>query len=169
VLDDVAQFYTTRRRNLLAQAFAIVRNHALAEDLTQEAFARLVSEIKSGNTIRSAVKWTSTVLRNLALNHMAHSKVVSRIMEPDSQYYLDTIPEGAISTEEAYLAEESKIGLKNVLLRLTPLERECTLMFAEGHSYNEIAFKKALTYGVAVDMVRRSLRKLRKQLPASQG
>src|ERR1700733_12360453 len=168
-LEDVAQFYTTRRRNLLGQAFAMVRNHALAEDLTQEAFARLVAEVKSGNGIRSVVKWTSTVLRNLALNHLEHSKVVSRVIEPDSQSYIDSVPGGARSAEETYLAEESRARLKDVLSQLAPLERECILMFAEGSSYNEIALKKKLTYGVAVDVVRRSLRKLRKKLPSGLG
>ena len=72
-LDDVARFYTARRRNFFVQAFAIVRNHALAEDLTQEAFARLVVEVKSGKTIQSAVNWTSPVLRNLALNSLRNN------------------------------------------------------------------------------------------------
>ena len=168
-LDDVAQLYTTRRRNLLGQAFAMVRNRAIAEDLTQEAFARLVAEVKSGNTVRSAVKWTTTVLRNLALNHLEHSKVVARVIEPDSQSYIDSIPGRTRSAEETYLAEESKTRVKVGLSQLAPLERECTLMFAEGYSYREIALKKKLSHGVAVDMVRRSLRKLRKQLPASRG
>jgi hypothetical protein len=56
VLEDVAEFYTSRRRSLLGQAFAMVRNRALAEDLTQEAFARLVVEVKRGSTIQSAVR-----------------------------------------------------------------------------------------------------------------
>jgi RNA polymerase sigma factor (sigma-70 family) len=166
-LKDVAQLYTDRRRNLLGQAFAMVRDRAVAEDLTQEAFARLVAEVKSGNTIRSAVKWTSTVLRNLALNHIEHTKVVGRVIEPDSQSYIDSVPGALRSAEDTYLAEESKTHLKDGLSQLAPLERECILMFAEGYSFNEIAFKKKLSYGVTVAMVRRSLRRLRKTLPAS--
>jgi RNA polymerase sigma-70 factor (ECF subfamily) len=42
-------------------------------------------------------------------------------------------------------------------------------MFAEGHSYKEIALKNDLAYRVAVDVVRRSLRRLRKRIPANQG
>jgi RNA polymerase sigma factor (sigma-70 family) len=167
-LEDVAQFYTARRRNFFVQAFAMVRNHAIAEDLTQEAFARLVVEVKSGKTIQSAVNWTSRVLRNLALNHLEHNKVVARVIEPDSHLHLHTIPEDALTAEESYLAGESRRHLRGALSQLAPLERECVLMFAEGHSYKEIARRKNLTYGVAMDMVRRSLRKLRKQLPASR-
>ena len=169
VLEDVAEFYTSRRRSLLGQAFAMVRNRALAEDLTQEAFARLVVEVKSGSTIQSAVRWTSKVLRNLALNHLEHRKVASNIVEPDSQAQIDVAPDGTPSAEEAYLAKESQAQLQRCLLELAPLERECVLMFAEGCSYKEIALKHDLTYRVAVDVVRRSLRKLRKRIPASQG
>jgi RNA polymerase sigma-70 factor, ECF subfamily len=169
VLEDVGQFYASRRRSLFGQAFALVRNRALAEDLTQEAFARLVAEIKSGNAIQSAVRWTSTVLRNLALNHLEHTKVVSRVLEPDSQSHIDGASDAALSAEESYLAKEALTRLQDVLSELPPLERECVLMFAEGISYKEIALKKELTYGVAVDVVRRSLRKLRKRLPVNQG
>lgn len=169
VLDDIAEFYTSRRRSLFGQAFAMVRNRDLAEDLTQETFARLVVEVKSGSTIRSAVKWTSTVLRNLALNHIEHRKVASRVVEPDSQAHIDVAPDDAPSAENVYLAKESRNRLQSVLSELDPLERECVLMFANGYSYKDIASKKELTYRVAVDVVRRSLRKLRKRIPANQG
>lgn len=169
VLEDVAEFYASRRRSLFGQAFAMVRNRALAEDLTQETFARLVVEVKSGSAIQSAVRWTSTVLRNLALNHLEHRKVASRVVEPDSQAQIEVAPGGTPSAEDTYLAKESRVRLENSLSELAPIERECVLMFADGHSYKEIALQKDLTYGVAVDVVRRSLRKLRKRIPASQG
>jgi RNA polymerase sigma factor (sigma-70 family) len=169
VLEDVAEFYSARRQSLFGQAFALVRNRALAEDLTQETFARLVVEVKSGSAIQSAARWTSTVLRNLALNYIEHRKVASSIVEPDSQSHVETAPDGTPSAEEAYMAKESRKRLESSLLQLAPLERQCVLMFAEGCSYKEIALKKDLTYRVAVDVVRRSLRKLRKGIPAKQG
>jgi RNA polymerase sigma factor (sigma-70 family) len=169
VLEDIAEFYTSRRRSLFGQAFAMVRNRDLAEDLTQETFARLVVEVKSGSVIQSAAKWTSTVLRNLALNHIEHRKVASRVVEPDSQSQIDVAPDDTPSAENLYLAKESRNKLQSVLSELEPLEKECVLMFANGYSYKDIASKKELTYRVAVDVVRRSLRKLRKRIPANQG
>jgi len=168
-LEDVEEFYTSRRHSLFGQALAMVRNRALAEDLTQEAFAKLIVEVKSGGRIQSAVRWTSTVLRNLALNHIEHRKVSLRIVEPDSQSQIDVAPDDTPSAEQVYIAKESRLRMDHVLSSLGPLERECVLMFAEGHSYKEIALQKDLTYRVAVDVVRRSLRKLRKRIPASQG
>src|SRR5580698_5259229 len=120
VLEDIAEFYASRRRSLFGQAFALVRNRALAEDLTQEAFARLVAEIKSGNAIQSAVRWTSTVLRNLALNHLEHTKVVSRVLEPDAQTHIDEATDDALSAEETYLAKEARTQLQNSLSELAP-------------------------------------------------
>src|SRR6201996_3378738 len=169
VLEDVAEFYNSRRHSLFGQAFALVRNRALAEDLTQEAFAKLIVEVKSGGPIQSAVRWTSTVLRNLALNHLEHHKVSLRVLEPDSQSQIDITPDAKPSAEQVYIAKESQSQIHHVLSSLGPLERECVLMFAEGQSYKEIARQKDLSYGVAMDVVRRSLRKLRKQIPASQG
>lgn len=169
VLEDIGDFYASRRHSLFGQAYAIVRNRALAEDLTQEAFAKLVVEVKSGGRIQSAIRWTSTVLRNLALNHIEHNKVSLRIVEPDSQSQVDLSPDAKPSPEQAYIAHQSGLQVHEALARLEPIERECVLMFAEGHSYQEIALKKDVKYRIAVDVVRRSLRKLRKQMPESQG
>jgi len=169
VLENLAQFYTARRRSLLAQAFAMVRNWALAEDLTQETFARLIVEVRSGKPVQSAMRWTHTVLRNLALNYLEHNKVISRVIEPDPQPHLDGVGENVLSAEEDYFAEETRLRLQNALSQLAPLERECVLMFAEGYSYKEIADHHNLAYGVTVDVIRRSIRKLRKWLPASRG
>jgi RNA polymerase sigma factor (sigma-70 family) len=169
VPENLAEFYNSRRNSLFGQAFALVRDRALAEDLTQETFTRLVTEVRAGAKIQSAVRWTSTVLRNLALNHLEHGKVVSRFVEPDSQTQVEIARDEAPSAEDSYLEGETRARLRASLSVLTGLERECVLMFAEGNSYKEIAVEKSLSYGVAVDVVRRSLRKLRKGIPASQG
>jgi RNA polymerase sigma factor (sigma-70 family) len=169
VSENLTEFYNSRRNSLFGQAFALVRNRAIAEDLTQETFTRLVTEVRGGATIQSAVRWTSTVLRNLALNHLEHRKVVSRFVEPDSQTQVEIARDEAPSAEDAYLEGESRARLRISLSMLSKLERECVLMFAEGNSYKEIAVEKDLSYGVAVDVVRRSLRKLRKGIPANQG
>jgi RNA polymerase sigma-70 factor (ECF subfamily) len=169
VLENLAQFYTDRRRGLLAQAFVMVRNWALAEDLTQETFARLLVEVKSGKTIQSAMRWTNTVLRHLALNYLEHNKVISQVIEPDSQLHLEGVRDSTLSAEENYFAQETRLRLQDALSQLAPLERECVLMFAEGHSYKEIAAHHNLAYGVTVDVIRRSIRKLRKWLSANRG
>jgi DNA-binding CsgD family transcriptional regulator len=57
---------------------------------------------------------------------------------------------------------KTRLRLQKALSQLAPLERECVLMFAAGHSYKDIAVHHNLTYGVTVDLIRRSIRKLRK-------
>ena len=59
-------------------------------------------------------------------------------------------------------SKETRLRLRKALLQLAPLERDCVLMFAEGHSYKEIALHHNLTYEVTVDVIRRSIRKLLK-------
>jgi DNA-binding CsgD family transcriptional regulator len=67
-----------------------------------------------------------------------------------------------VSAGENSFSQETRLRLQKALSQLASLERECVLMFAEGHSYKEIALHHNLTYGVTVDVIRRSIRKLRK-------
>jgi RNA polymerase sigma factor (sigma-70 family) len=166
VLPDLGHFYRTSRARLFHRAFALVRDRAAAEDLIQEAFVRLVSEIRRGGPIRSAWKWTNTVLRNMALNHIEHAQVVSSVTVEGVT--LEDLPSAhrSLSVERALILDERRAALAAVLGLLTSLEKDCLMMFADGCSYQRIASEKQLSYGVAVAVVRRSLRKVRKNLVA---
>jgi DNA-directed RNA polymerase specialized sigma24 family protein len=73
--DDITQefvyFYRSRKPRIFYYALSLVGDRAAAEDLTHDAFLRLFTEIKCGSPVRSALKWTHRVLRNLALNYTA--------------------------------------------------------------------------------------------------
>jgi RNA polymerase sigma factor (sigma-70 family) len=166
LLPDLARFYRTSRTALFHRAFALVQDRAAAEDLIQEAFLRLVSEIRRGGQIRSVLKWTSTVLRNIALNHIEHAQVVSSVtVDGVAIEDLAALYRGP-SVEQSLISEQRRAALETVLALLSSVERDCLLMFAEGCSYQRIADEKQIPYGVAAATVHRSLRRIRKELTA---
>lgn len=161
---DFVSFYQTGKPRVFYHALALVGDRAVAEDLTQDAFLRLLAEIKCGNPIQSALKWTNRVLRNLALNYIAHAHVVSRTIQADVEVVQDILPHRGPSIEQELIAQERRDVLGQMLERLAPLERECLLMFAEGYSYQQIADRQQMSYGVTVATIRRALRRVRKML-----
>jgi RNA polymerase sigma factor (sigma-70 family) len=161
---DVARFYSISRTSLFRRAFALVQDHSAAEDLLQEAFLRLVWEVRQGGPIRSALKWTHKVLRNIALNHIDHRHVVSNvILEGVDLESLGTTHQSP-SAEQSLISHERRAALETALAALSSRERKCLLLFAEGSSYQQIARKQQISYGTAVAIIRRGLRRIRKDM-----
>jgi RNA polymerase sigma factor (sigma-70 family) len=164
VTQEFARFYQSGRPRIFYHALALVGDREAAEDLTQDTFLRLFVEIKCGSPIRSAWQWTHRVLRNLALNYIAHAGVVSRTIQADAEIYPEIIPHNGPSVEQELIGRERQDVLVRARERLLPLERECLRLFADGCSYQLIAHHQQIGYSVAVATVRRALRKVRKQL-----
>jgi RNA polymerase sigma factor (sigma-70 family) len=161
---DVARFYRLSKTSLFRRAFALVQDHSAAEDLLQEAFLRLVWEVRQGGPIRSAIQWTHKVLRNIALNHIDHRHVVSNVILEgvDLESFGSTHP--SPSAEQSLISQERREALQAALARLGSRERKCLLLFAEGSSYQQIAKKQQISYGTAVALIRRGLRRIRKEM-----
>jgi RNA polymerase sigma factor (sigma-70 family) len=158
---DVARFYRIFRTSLFRRAFALVQDHSAAEDLLQEAFLRLVSEVSQGGPIRSALKWTHKVLRNIALNHIDHKQVVSNVVLEGVDLERLGATYQSPTAEQSLISQERRAALETALARLSSRERTSLLLFADGSSYQQIAKKQRISYGTAVAIIRRSLRRIR--------
>jgi RNA polymerase sigma factor (sigma-70 family) len=165
-LQDLTKFYQANRPGLFSRALALVRDRAAAEDLLQETFLRLVEEAGRGAKILSVLKWTHVVLKNLALNHLEHTRVASRVIHADVSPDDVCVPHRDTSAEQRLITEERQAALGHALTRLRPLERECLLLFAQGWSYRQIADEKKISPATAVCCVRRGMRRMRNEMSA---
>ncbi|HKF85712.1 MAG TPA: sigma-70 family RNA polymerase sigma factor [Candidatus Limnocylindrales bacterium] len=112
---------------------SLTRDDALAEDLVQEAFLRLTSEIAAGRQPANPGAWLWRVGRNLATSHARHAAVESRsawrLVGPDT----DEAPEHAIVRAE----RDRAVG--RAVACLPPAHRLAVLLAAEGYAGPEIA------------------------------
>jgi RNA polymerase sigma factor (sigma-70 family) len=161
---DVARFYRVSRTSLFRRAFALVQDHSAAEDLLQEAFLRLIWEVRQGGPIRSALQWTHKVLRNIALNHIDHQHVVSNVILEGVDLESLAATHRSPTAEQSLISHERRLALESALARLGSRERKCLLLFAEGSSYQQIAKKQRISYGAAVATIRRGLRRVRQEM-----
>jgi RNA polymerase sigma-70 factor (ECF subfamily) len=164
---DLTVCYRAWRTALFHRAFALVQDHATAEDLMQEAFLRLVTEIKRGGLIRSALHWTSKVLRNIALNHLEHKRVVYDLTLDGVDLEALEVPHRTPNAEQSLISREREAALGAALARLNSKERDCLSLFAEGHSYQGIAKELQIPFGTAAALVRKGLRRIRKEMEAN--
>ena len=130
--------FTLHHRAVFRTARAVVRDSALAEDVTQEVFLRLYRNLDStpGEDLLRA--WLLRVTLNVARNTIRGS---TRSMVRDNEYHKSSVETGFFvdAPEEDY---ERKIAIEEARRALDKIKepmRSCLLLKQQGLSYKEIA------------------------------
>ena len=129
-----------------------------AQEATQEAFLRLYVAIRKGDQIRSLRAWVFRVAHHLALKSLARG----RNWQPLDPNLELTVGDETATQEAAMLHKERMLQLRSALRSLSPQQRQCLHLRAEGLRYHEIA--KVIGVGVSTvgEFLSRAMAKLRK-------
>ena len=142
----------------VAEANRLLGDHALAEDIAQEAFARVYLARAQYRPTFAFKTWLMTILRNLCVDQLRRRRL--------GPVPLDVLPEGASpSAESEYLALERRMRLWNELAALSPEDAGLLTGYAlEELSYRELAAR----YRLSVPQVKIRLHRIRKRLRARE-
>ena len=154
--------YEANADRLVRRMLAVTHDPALAEDLVQEAFARLIVECQAGRTPDNVGGWLHRVAMNLLASRARHAKVADRFERQLCRDWTDQSPEDVVARRE--LAR----GLRSLLDALPPADRTAILMAAEGRSALEIGQRLGRTGPAARTLLCRARSKVRLEL-ASEG
>ncbi|MBI3947832.1 MAG: sigma-70 family RNA polymerase sigma factor [Armatimonadetes bacterium] len=146
--EDAAAFdalFVRHRRGVFHYTLRMVSEHALAEDLTQEAFLRVWRARHSYRIGASFRAWLFTIARRVALDELRKRRLPTVRLSPDG----DTDPRAACEPPadrsgadpvDAVVARELERVIDVALDRLPePLREVVILRDAEGMSYEEMA------------------------------
>jgi len=135
--------FTLHHRAVFRTARAVVRDSALAEDVTQEVFLRLYRNLNStpGEDLLRA--WLLRVTLNVARNTLRGQ---SRSMVRDNEYHKSTAEYGffAEAPEEDYERRLAIEEARRALEKIKEPMRSCLLLKQQGLSYREIATSLSL-------------------------
>jgi RNA polymerase sigma-70 factor (ECF subfamily) len=133
-----------------------------AEEITQETFLRLFRYLKEGRSVDNPKAWLFTVANNLAIDA---SRGDSRIQDLDETTWkrIEDTRLGTADPEKLALQRERLDRLRIVVLNLTPLQRDCLHLRAEGLRYREIAELMNISISTVADAVRRAALKLSRE------
>lgn len=102
-------------------ALRLTKDHHAAEDVTQEAFVRLMARDTPLPTTDATRRWLLRVTRNLAISHLRHTTAGRRAVEHRSQIIDLTTASPAHRVEHAALAavllEDLSDGERELLIR----------------------------------------------------
>ena len=130
--------FTLHHRAVFRTARAVVRDSALAEDVTQEVFLRLYRNLDSTPGEELLRAWLLRVTLNVARNTIRGN---TRSMVRDNEYHKESVETGFYvdAPEEDY---ERKIAIEEARRALDKIKepmRSCLLLKQQGLSYKEIA------------------------------
>jgi len=157
-------------RPIFSLLYRMMRDRALAEDLAQETFIKVLNGIKSYRPEFKFSSWIFKIANNAAIDHLRKRSVDTLSMDgaPDATTP-DALAASALqlgdpgeSPLQAVEARELGSAIERAIARLRPEYRACILLrHVEGYAYEEIAQMLDLPLGTVKTYIHRARNELR--------
>lgn len=172
---NVAAFevlYERHKSSLYGFIQRIVQDPAIAEDIFQEVFIRIINSSSKFRMKSKFTTWAYTIARNLCIDHIRKWKrtdskhIISSLPDEESREPLiERIPSISLSPEERTSSNEIKTLINEALDRLNPDQREVFLMREDmGLPFDEIAKICSCSVGTVKSRMRYALENMRRFL-----
>ncbi|WP_165842378.1 RNA polymerase sigma factor [Paenibacillus xerothermodurans] len=155
--------YHSYRRLVFKDIFYLTGDHALTEDIIQEAFSKIIS-ISRKQKVTHTAAWIRQVTRNLALNVMKKNKKELQLSSTSLAKKIEDNME--LAMQQISVANEVENNIRNeslqqAIVKLNPHYRNViTLFYINELSYKEIA----VILGLSENAVTQKLERARKKL-----
>ena len=160
-------------RPVFSLVFRMVRDRALAEDLAQETFIKVLNNIDRYVPEFKFSSWLFKIANNLAIDHLRRRQLPTISMHgaPDATSAsrieattFDVASDGESALDELE-ARELGTAIEKAIAALRPEYRSCIMLrHVEGRSYEEIAATLDLPLGTVKTYIHRARHELRKAL-----
>ena len=153
------------RSKILAFIISKVRDRALAEDIFQEVFLKVIKKLKEGkyNEQGKFLPWVMRIAYNLIIDYFRKINKTKFIRSKDNFNVFDVIKDTSSSKEDEMIRERILKDLKQVIRKLPASQREVLKMrYYSQMSFNEIAENCNISINTALGRMRYALINLRK-------
>jgi RNA polymerase sigma-70 factor (ECF subfamily) len=160
--DFVAAAFAEHHDRVYRLVFATTRDEELAADVVQEAFVRLLVEVRAGRAPENTGGWLYRAASNLVVSRARRAAVARRLAPRLVRRDDERGPEDlAIEHERSRVMEEA-------LARVSTQERIALVMAAQGSTGEEIAAYLGKTHGATRTMMSRARARLHAELEARE-
>lgn len=164
-LDALYQRYG---RPVYSLAFRILRDAALAEDVTQEVFLKFWGHPESYQPQRGSLgSWLLSVTHNRAIDLVRRRQLRESRLLPDIREGEEQIADGLIDPGDLAGLQEVSAAIRRALTQIPAAQRQAIEMaFFDGKTHAEISAELGEPLGTAKTRIRLGMRKLRALLEA---
>ena len=160
----VSEFFLAFKLPVYRYLLGVVGNRDDAEEMTQDVFLSLYGTLQKGTRIDNVRAWIFRVAHNLAMNHQKRPRIVEAVDEAEwlklSQERLDP----ANDSEQRLLRMEKRTRMLKAMKCLSPQERHCLDLRAEGLCFREIAEVLGIRISTVETFLDRGIRKIAKEI-----
>lgn len=157
--DQVSQAFVDWRDDVYRYLLTLGLHPPQAQEATQDVFLRLyVALRKQQEPILNQRAWVFRVAHNLGLTLRTRETA----MLPLGAELEATLPDRGLSPESSLLDREKLQQVHRALQDLSPQQRQCMYLRAEGLRYQEIADSLGITVSTVAEFLKRAVTRLRK-------
>lgn len=163
----LAQLIKRHQRSMFTAIYLLVKNRALAEDIFQEAFIKIINTLRQGNYNEEGKfgPWAIRIGRNLAIDYIRKQKRNVVITDSEGNDILNFIQIAEESREDKLIQYQTEQNMKELVKRLPEEQRQVLIMRHWGDmSFKEIADQTGVSINTALGRMRYALNNLRKML-----
>ena len=154
---QVTQIYQEARDDVYYYALTFGIDPAQAQDVAQETFLRLYIALRNGEEIRNPRAWIFRAAHNLGLRTRARQQRV----QPLDSVAGDAIPQPGTPADALLIEAERRSNLADAIAALSPQQRQCLHLRAEGLRYREIAAAIGISVSTVSEFLTRAIAKLK--------
>jgi RNA polymerase sigma-70 factor, ECF subfamily len=166
--ERIAELFEQLREPLYRYILMITNDPERSEELTQDCFLRLHLRLQARDSVDNVKAWLFRVAHNLAIDSARRTGGRESVVEPEAwQRFEATRADAALDPEQSMLAGERLRQVDRAIEKLSPQQRACLHLRAEGFRYREIAEILGVRESTITENLRRALARLMKELHVS--
>jgi RNA polymerase sigma-70 factor (ECF subfamily) len=157
VEDEVTRVFEDAREDVYRYLLTLGLDPGRAQEATQEVFLRLYQVLRRGAEIQNLRAWVFRVAHNLGLDWRARER--SLPLEPGLEAILS---DGRPRIDAAMIQDERMTQIGEAWKVLSPQQRQCLHLRAEGLRYREIAEAMGISISTVREFLSRAIARLQK-------
>jgi RNA polymerase sigma factor (sigma-70 family) len=155
------------QKKIFSYILMIVKDKAIAEDIFQDTFIKIINTIRSGFYKEEGkfIQWAMRIAHNLTIDHFRRIKKIPTIENKDEFNIFDTIKVYDESIEEKMITEQIHSDVKSLLEMLPDEQKEVIILrhYAD-MSFKDIAEHTNVSINTALGRMRYALINMRKMM-----
>lgn len=155
--EQVTRAYEDARDDVYRYLIILGLSPPQAQEATQEVFLRLYVALEKGSEVQNVRAWIFRVAHNLGVD--LRTKKQHQNLEPELEAVLR---DGSRSVEMDLIEKERMAQLGEAWKTLSPQQRHCLHLRAEGLRYREIAETLGISISTVREFLSRAILRLRK-------
>jgi RNA polymerase sigma factor (sigma-70 family) len=147
--------------------YMLVRDKYLAEDLFQDAFLKMIRNIREGNYAEQGkfLPWASRIAHNLCMDHFRRTRTKLPVTLASGEDIMELLSGSEANSTPKIEQRQTEESLKKLLVQLPEEQREVIVLRVYGDlSFKEIAEITSVSINTALGRMRYGLINLRKMI-----